>query len=179
MLIAAGASAAVNYGLFGIRELLYPIHYEDAIEEAAAQWGIDPLLVASIIRTESGWDANAISKAGAVGLMQLMPETAQELAERGLVDPSTFSPDNLDDPLTNIAYGTAYLAYCLQNTDDLEQAIAAYNAGVGAAQEWASEPSAFADAIKYPETTSYLERVQSALENYLSIYPDGIEGGHG
>ncbi len=174
MLIAAGASFAVNYGLFGIREWLYPIHYEDAIEETAEKWGIDPLLVASIIRTESSWDPEAISKAGAVGLMQIMPETAQELAERGLVDPSAFSPENLEDPLTNIAYGTAYLAYCLENTANVEQAIAAYNAGIGAAREWASEPSAFEDAIKYPETTSYLERVQSALSNYLEIYPDGL-----
>ncbi len=178
MLVAAAASAAVNYGLFGIREWLYPIHYESAIEDAAEQWGVDPLLVASIIRTESGWNADAISKAGAVGLMQLMPETAQELADRGLVDPSAFSPQNLQDPATNIAYGTAYLAYCLQNTDGLDQAIAAYNAGLGAAQQWASEPSAFEDAIKYPETTSYLERVQSALANYLRIYPDGIGEGH-
>ncbi len=176
MLIAGFASLVVNYGLFGVRELLYPLHYEDAIEESAEAWGIDPLLVASVIRTESGWDASAISDVGAVGLMQLMPETAAELAERGLVDPSLFDPANLTDPVTNIAYGTAYLAYCVQNTGSLEEAIAAYNAGIGAANAWASTPSSFVESIEYPETTSYLERVLSALGAYTETYPEGVGG---
>ncbi len=174
LILAGAVSYVVNAGLFGLREWLYPLDYESAIAQAAEEWDIDPLLLASIIRTESGWDPGAISDAGAVGLMQLMPETAAELAERGLVDPSVFDPENLTDPATNIAYGAAYLAYCLQNTQSLDQAIAAYNAGVGAAQDWASSGSSFLESIAYPETTSYLERVQSALRTYEETYPEGV-----
>lgn len=179
MVLMACASTVVTLGLFGIDEFLYPLHYESFISEAADTYGVDPLLVASIIRTESAWDPKAISRVGAVGLMQLLPETARELAESGRVDSLTFDPKNLTDPATNITYGTAYLDYCLENTDSLDQAIAAYNAGIGAANQWASTDSPFAEAIQYPETTAYLERVLDAFGRYQKTYPDGISSSSG
>ena len=174
MILLAAASVVVNLGLFGINEMLYPLDYNEIVTSAADAYGIDPLLVASVIRTESGWDPEALSSAGARGLMQLLPQTAQELADAGLVDPNVYNPQNLGDPATNIAYGTAYLNQCIQNTEDLDQAIAAYNAGVAQAKEWAASDTPFEEAIQFPETTAYLERVTSAYDRYQRTYPDGI-----
>lgn len=157
-----------------LRHWLYPVHYADAVTRSASVHGVDPYLVAAVIKSESNWVSTARSGAGAQGLMQIMPDTARELASEGYVDSSVYDPDDLADPVTNIEYGTAYLSYLLDTTGSVDEAVAAYNAGPGAASQWKGAGGDFADAIEYPETRLYLERVLEANDQYRSLYPDGL-----
>ena len=157
-----------------VRHWLYPVHYAQAVQDSAERHGVDPSLVAAVIKSESNWVSTARSGVGAEGLMQLMPSTARELANRGIVDGSVYDPDDLSDPATNIEYGTAYLATLLDSTGSTDKAVAAYNAGPGAASSWDGGGSDFKDAIEFPETRLYLEKVTEAYEQYRALYPDGL-----
>lgn len=152
----------------------YPVSYAEEINSAADRYGVDPLLVCAVIQCESGWDASAESSAGAQGLMQLMPETAADLADMGLVDGATYSASDLTNPTVNIEYGCAYLAYLEKALSSQEEVIAAYNAGIGTVKSWLAEGGVVPDDISYAETRIYLERVQQAFEGYSETYPSGI-----
>jgi soluble lytic murein transglycosylase len=107
--------------------------------------------------------------------MQLMPETAAEVADLGLVDSTVYDPADLGDADTNIEYGCAYLAYLQRNCDTTDEVIAAYNAGIGKVSSWKAEGGDFSSAIDYAETSAYLTRVNDARSQYQRLYPDGID----
>ena len=171
LVICAGASFAPASVL---RNLVFPVRHAESIEASCSRYGVDPCLVCAVIRCESNWDDEAQSSAGAVGLMQVMPDTARTLASWGLVDASVYDPENLTDPATNIEYGTAFLAYLSSQLSSTEEVIAAYNAGLGAGQEWTASGEDIADSIEFAETRIYLERVLLAYEGYQRCYPEGI-----
>lgn len=156
------------------RRTLYPVSHARDIQASAERHGVDPLLVAAVIKCESGWDENAQSSAGALGLMQVMPQTSSELARMGLVDSNAYDPSNLLDPATNIEYGTAYLAFLQKNLSSTDEVIAAYNAGMGKVEEWLAQPGELADNITYTETREYLRRVNEAYQGYRDSYPTGL-----
>jgi len=114
--------------------------YSDLVDEVAARHGVNPRLVKAMIRVESGYRADARSRKGAMGLMQLMPETARQYAVR---DPY--------EPRTNIEAGIAHLQSLLERFT-LPLALAAYNAGEAAVQRFGGIPP-------YPETRDYVRRV--------------------
>ncbi len=131
-----------------------------AIESAAAEFRVDPALVRAIVLAESGGRPGVTSGAGAVGLMQLLPETAGELGPKiGIPDP------DLTDPETNVRIGTCHLARLLASFEgEVPLAVAAYNAGERRVREWAeSAPNLSAievvDALAYDETRHYVHRV--------------------
>lgn len=159
-----------------VRGVFFPVSYAERIDEAAEQHGVDAHLIAAVIRCESGWNETAQSGAGAVGLMQLMPDTAQSVAKLGLVDTATYDPNRLTDAATNIEYGTAYLAYLQSQLETEDEVICAYNAGIGAVQGWqeSADGGSFVDAIAYPETREYLQSVNEALRQYTKYYPNGM-----
>lgn len=157
-----------------VAQTFYPVKYPDAINESAARHGVDPMLVAAVAKCESGWNADAQSRAGAVGVMQVMPSTAEELAELGVVDDSAFDPAALDDPATNIEYGCAYLGVLQRELSDDDEVICAYNAGLAAVQGWLESGGSVADDVPFSETKYYLERVKQAYEGYKRSYPDGF-----
>lgn len=159
-----------------IRSLFFPVSYGERIDDAAKRYGVDEHLIAAVIRCESGWNDRAQSVAGAIGLMQLMPETAQDISTMGLVDSNRFNPNNLTDPTTNIEYGTAQLSFLQSQLSTTDEVIAAYNAGLGTVQNWISAPGSagIPDAITYPETAHYVQRVNEALRQYTKYYPDGM-----
>lgn len=151
---------------------MYPLRYEDEIAASAATHGVDPYLVAAVIRSESSWDPEASSHQGARGLMQLMPETAQDMVAKGLVDGKRYSYENLEDPTVNIEYGCAYLSYLLTYFNGAtDRAIAAYNAGMGNVDGWAKQDKLLHNAITFPETQAYLVRVNMAKARYQELYP--------
>ena len=154
---------------------MYPLRYEDEITASAATHGVDPYLVAAVIRSESSWDPEASSHQGARGLMQLMPETAQDMVAKGLVDGKRYSYENLEDPTVNIEYGCAYLSFLLTYFNGAtDRAIAAYNACMGNVDGWSKQDKLLHNAITFPETQAYLVRVNMAKARYQELYPQAF-----
>lgn len=155
---------------------MFPVNHRESILDSSARHGVDPLLVCSIIKCESNWNEQAASAAGAVGLMQLMPSTSEELAYDGMVDIWSFDPENLTDPSTNIEFGCAYLAQLQYQLGSTDEVIAAYNAGPGTVAQWLSlGEDELSDVIDYPETALYLRRVKRTYEQYQKLYDDSLE----
>jgi soluble lytic murein transglycosylase len=159
-----------------VSDKLFPIGYQVDIARVADKYGLDPYLVAAVAKTESGFRADVVSPAGAVGLMQLMPDTAAWLIGldiwRGDSDP------RLTDPADNLELGACYLAYLTARfgEDHRTATLAAYNAGPNAVGRWvdaAGGPEAFVLAdIEFPETRTFVERVQRYWELYRRVHPD-------
>jgi soluble lytic murein transglycosylase len=158
--------------------LWYPLEYQDAIRTEAARNDLDPALVAAVINTESGFAPDSRSNQGAVGLMQLLPETARFVA--GLPQRPSPSPDALETPEANIAYGTRYLRYLIERHGSLDVALAAYNAGESNVSDWIAQARArggelaFPDGIPFPETRSFVRRVEHATPIYRRAYGDRL-----
>ena len=171
VLVLGICSYVFSFAPAGLFQSMYQLHYEDEIKQSADRHGVDPLLVAAVIDAESDWDADATSSRGAQGLMQLLPETAQDMIDLGLVDGSCFDADNLQDPATNIEFGCAYLAYLTAYFNgSTDHAIAAYNAGLSRVNDWVQSDTVLHNAITFPETQAYLVRVKTAWERYKELY---------
>jgi soluble lytic murein transglycosylase len=159
-------------------EMLYPFGWRSEVTAAAQRVGLDPFLVAAVVREESSYYPRALSRAGARGLMQLMPATARPMAEhRGL---AFAGGELLDDPGANIEIGTAFLAGLLREFKDPRLALAAYNAGPGRMRQWwqarqTSDVEAFVEQIPYDETRQYVKRVMFSWEEYRRLYGGGEE----
>ena len=154
---------------------LYPLRYEDTIIASSQAHGVDPYLVAAVVKTESNWDSDASSHKGAQGLMQLMPETAHDMVAKGFVDGNRYDASNLTDPATNIEFGCAYLAYLITYFNGAtDKAVAAYNAGMGNVDDWTKEGTLLHNAITFPETQAYLARVNMAQQRYRDLYPEAF-----
>ncbi|HEX7154333.1 MAG TPA: lytic transglycosylase domain-containing protein [Thermoanaerobaculia bacterium] len=157
-------------------EILYPLpsNYWETIRAEAARRSLDPYLVASIIRQESGFEPTTVSNAGAVGLMQIMPQEAERIATAGGL--SAVSREQLFEPLTNIAVGVAEFQQKLQRmSGNQTHAIAAYNAGETAVDQWiarmqGADADMFIEAIPYAETRLYVKTVTRNRFEYRRIY---------
>lgn len=155
-------------------QILYPLAYWETIQAEAARRGHDPYLIASIIRQESAFEPTTVSNAGAVGLMQIMPEEASRIAEEGGLGPLT--RNDLFDPARNIAVGAAEYGQKLQRTQGNPiLAIAAYNAGETAVGTWIEKTpiddiDLFVEAIPYAETRLYVKTVSRNRHEYRRIY---------
>ena len=156
--------------------LLYPRTFEDHLETHAAEAGLDPFLVAALIRQESTWETRARSRVGALGLMQVMPATGRQIARTLKV--RGWHPDQLYEPAVNLRFGTWYLSQSLrQYGGDLSRALAAYNAGGTRIREWATGPAAsdselFIERITLRETRDYVRIIQRNLALYRALYGD-------
>ena len=155
-------------------EILFPLSSWETIKAEAARRGVDPYLVASIIRQESGFEPSTISNAGAVGLMQIMPAEAEQIAMRAGI--AGVTRDKLFDPDVNIAVGAAEFAQKLEiMKGSTPLAIAAYNAGETAVNGWLGKTSAeemdvFIESIPYAETRLYVKTVTRNRHEYRRIY---------
>ena len=137
--------------------LLYPIKYKDTIIYYSGQYDVEPALVAAVINCESGYDDSSISNAGAIGLMQIMPNTAIYLAE--LLRIENFNIDMLHKPEINIMLGTYYLSILLQQFQNTKTALAAYNAGPTKVANWLKDNTYSSDGLTllttpYPATNA-------------------------
>jgi soluble lytic murein transglycosylase len=153
---------------------LYPLQHQDAIREAAARHDVDPALIAAVIYQESGYREKVVSERGAVGLMQVRPETAEEIARR--TGGESFETADLKDPAINIRYGTEQLRHLLEvYDDDLTAALAAYHAGMGNVDEWLAETGGGdlePAEIPYDDTRAYVGRVVKLQDIYDRTYGD-------
>ncbi len=155
----------------------YRLDYPEEISAGADEFGLDPYLVAAMIHCESGNRAKAISPVGAVGLMQIMPDTGEWIA--GKLDISGYEPEKLTEPAFNIRMGCWYLRFLLDRYEqDRPSALAAYNAGHGNVDKWKNDPAVSVEGelknIPFAETEQYLEKVQRAYEKYKTLYQDAF-----
>jgi soluble lytic murein transglycosylase len=175
-LIAVLVTAAISpFVDKAVQEIGLPLRHEDVIRQQAADKGLDPSLIAAVIYTESRF-RDQTSKAGAKGLMQLLPSTANYIAH--LSGGTAFEQGDLATPQVNIAYGSFYLRYLLRKYRGSEVlALAAYNAGEGKVDEWLAGAAANGETfqvarhIPFAETRSYVQKVLAAREDYRKQYP--------
>lgn len=152
---------------------MYPLDYKETIVKYCDEYSVPYDLLCAIIRTESSFDTHAVSSAGAIGLMQLMPTTAQEIADRlG----ETFDEDKLYEPETNIKYGCFYIRYLYRNLgENWATACAAYNAGIGRVANWLKDTAYSDDGVSLKdipieETKNYVERINKFKIKYKELY---------
>ncbi len=160
----------------------YPLRYAAIVRSHARTYHLDPALLAAVIYTESKFDPTTVSDAGAVGLMQLLPSTAQGIAER--TGGTRFVVSDLKDPELNVRYGAWYLEHLRlkyqgrPNATDL--ALAAYNAGQGKVDRWIAAVSPGAQVrIPFAETRAYLVRVHELQHIYCRAFPRELGYGSG
>jgi soluble lytic murein transglycosylase len=170
-LVALLALVVAGAGLYVVEteptwyeRMRYPLRYEEFITGHAANYHLDPELVAAVIYQESKFDADARSASGAVGLMQLLPETGQGIADR--TGGEEWRPEDLLNPELNIRYGSWYLRHLLDKYGDEELALAAYNAGQTNVDRWRERGV----GIQFAETRHYVDRVQELKRIYARAY---------
>ena len=150
------------------------IQYENIVNKYATEYELDPYLIYSIIRTESAFDENAVSKKDARGLMQIMPETGKWIADTLKIE--NFNTEDLYTPEKNIMMGVWYFKHLMkQFNNDINLAIVAYNAGPGNAQNWLENKEISSngmdlDKIPFDETEKYQKKIVETYKIYQNIY---------
>ena len=163
--VAVGAFAYVNKtSPPWYQRLRYPLHYSAYVRVHARNNHLDPALLAAVIYQESKFRTNAESSSGAIGLMQLTPDTARGIAIR--TGGSQFHTADLYDAEINIRYGAWYLANLFHKYGSERLVLAAYNAGQGNVDEWQAK----GEPIQFPETAAYVKRVEHLKDVYRSAW---------
>lgn len=150
----------------------YPIKYEEYVNQSSNVYGVEPELVYAIIRTESKFDATAVSSAGAIGLMQIIPSTFEWMNSKKNIlseEKDLFSPEQ------NIDCGVHLISFLLSKYQNFDTAVCAYNAGIGTVDKWLADPKISQDGtslndIPYPETKTYLQRIKKSYRVYHDLY---------
>lgn len=152
----------------------YPIKYSKIVEECADEYGVPSEIVYAVIRTESSFNKDAVSHVGAKGLMQIIDDTNEWIA---FVTGEEIMADRIFEPALNIKRGTWLLSYLYREFGAWEEALAAYNAGIGRVRGWLEDPDISADGvtldrIPYNETREYVRIVIESAEKYRELYFD-------
>ena len=151
----------------------HPQKYADLVTSSANRYGVPEAMIYAVIKTESNFDPDAVSRVGAMGLMQLMPSTFEDLTNNFLRE--NLSDDKISDPATNIKYGVYYLSWLYSKFGNWDTVAAAYNKGIGDVQKWLQNPEYSDDGVtlKYipvSETRAYVRKVAEAKETYERLY---------
>ena len=172
VLIALGAWALFGRDRADLSR--YPMTYAPEIRAAAAEFSLDPAYVASVVLAESSFDAEAVSSVGAIGLMQIMPDTGEWIA--GKLEDEPFDVQRLYQPEVNLRYGCWYLRFLLDRYDgDMYTASTAYHQGQGRVDQWLEDPQYSQDgrtltAISSAVTDTYVNRIMESYANYQELY---------
>lgn len=156
-----------------IEKEVYPIEYGEYVEKYAAEFDVEEELVYAVIKTESSFDPQAISDVGAIGLMQIMPDTFKWLQAKHKDKPKQ-KADVLYDPETNIKYGTFFLSLLKKEFGSDRLTIAAYHAGRGKVNRWLSDAEISPDGkniknIPSKSTGHYVDKVMGNMEKYKKL----------
>ena len=175
VLIIIAISIALGFAFdFAMTKIEYSIYpkpeeYSSYVEKYSAEYDVPEEIVWAVIKTESGFDSSAVSSAGAVGLMQLTEATFNEISTQRLKEGLTAGMRY--DPDTNIRYGTYYLSYLYQRYGNWDAALAAYNGGLGNADDWVDENGKLSvNDIPFRETRNYVKKVNWARGKYEDLY---------
>jgi soluble lytic murein transglycosylase len=159
--------------------LLYPLNNIPTLQAAAQREQLDPALIAAVIQVESKWDPDAVSHAGAMGLMQLEPSTAQFIASQRNAPPG--APSRLSDSDVSINYGSWYLRYLIDRTGSVPAALVAYNAGEHNLAIWRANAQAAGRSfavpkdVPFPETRAFVQNVLHDAGIYRRAYPGDLQ----
>jgi len=169
MLVLAGALLATFASLQSSKpgwweRLWYPLSYQQIVRGHARNYNLDPALLAAVIYKESKFKPDARSSSGAIGLMQLLPDTAKGIAIH--TGGSQFRVDDLYNPEINVRYGAWYLRHLLEKYGDERDALAAYNAGQDNVDRWRRR----GEGIQFAETRAYVTRVEELKRIYRRAY---------
>ncbi|MEN3311270.1 MAG: soluble lytic murein transglycosylase [Actinomycetota bacterium] len=169
MLVLAGALLATFVTLQSSKpgwweRLWYPLSYQQIVLGHARNYHLNPALLAAVIYQESKFKANARSTSGAIGLMQLLPDTAKGIAVH--TGGSQFRVEDLFNPELNVRYGSWYLRHLLDKYGDEQDALAAYNAGQNNVDRWRRA----GEGIQFAETRAYVKRVEELKRIYRRAY---------
>ena len=157
-------------------KFIYPKTYKEVIAIYEEKYKVEENLIFALIKSESNFDSKAISKSNALGLMQIMEETAKDVAEKNDIELNTNNTkDELFDIYKNIEIGTCYLSILMEKYNNKEVALAAYNAGIGTVDEWIQSGIIKADGsdienIPYKETNNYVRKILRDYKIYQDLY---------
>jgi soluble lytic murein transglycosylase len=153
----------------------YPMKYTEAIQKYSQEFGLEPAHVAAVILCESSYRPQAVSSAGARGLMQLMPKTGKWIAQKLDLE-AEYTDDSLFDPEINIRFGCWFLSYLMEKYDgDITRTTAAYHAGEGTVKKWLQQEENSPDGVNLSSipsdvTNHYVKKVLHAYEKYKPLY---------
>ena len=172
-LLLLATSIALLYHSTAFWRIFYPIYHKDIIISYAKEYDVDPYLVTAVIRAESKFDPEAESTAGARGLMQIMPETGEWVAEKLALE--DFDREQLFQPEVNICIGTWYLSDLRDEFADIVLVLAAYNGGRGNVKQWLEmkkdrDGTLSIDELPFLETRHYVKKVLHNYRRYREIY---------
>lgn len=159
------------------QEFIYPLLYREELLAASEEFSIDPCMLAALVYVESSYQADAVSPVGAIGLMQIMPETGQWLSGKIELE-GDYTVDRLYDPAVNLRLGCWYLDYLYTRYDgQWQEALTAYIAGQGQVDKWLKDPALSADGkyldvIPGQDVKEYAAKVMRIHESYQEAYPD-------
>jgi len=150
----------------------YPKKYEKTINQVCTEFNISQPLFYALVNTESSFNPKAKSHAGAIGLTQLLPSTAEYICVKNNIDYSVVDLYNVDD---NLYVGAMYLRYLIDKFDTLYTAVAAYNAGETTVRSWLKDPRYSHDQISlynipYKETSNYIKKIKNNEKIYKNFY---------
>lgn len=164
--------------VFNIEDLilkyLYPIHYSEYVYKYSEQYNVDPLLMFSLIKAESNFNTNGVSSSNAIGLMQLMDSTAEEVAKN--IQMEYNSSTTLYNPEENIQLGIKYFSELMKYyNQNYILALAAYNAGIGNVTNWIDkgiiqQDGSDAENIPFKETNNYVRKIINNYKIYKKLY---------
>lgn len=177
VLLALGILLVAVFFRSRIARAQYPCRYADTVTRYAEMYDLDPLVLYAFIRTESNFNPNAQSDAGARGLMQIT-EVTFDWIKLKIAPDEALTFDDLFDPETNIRFGSYFVAYCLQRYGgDLATAAAAYHSGVGTVDGLLADSACSSDGqtlshYPYPQMRRYVHKITTAYQRYQEIYSD-------
>lgn len=159
-----------------IMKMIYPKTYSEIISVYAEEYNVDENLIFAVIKAESNFNNDAISNKSAIGLMQIVEDTAIDVAKKNNIDINT---ENIEEELLNIEkninIGTKYLSTLLEQYGNIEVALAAYNAGIGTVNNWIEKQVIKSDGsdienIPYKETNNYVRKILRDYDIYNNLY---------
>jgi soluble lytic murein transglycosylase len=178
--ISIGGGILANELWNVIEQKLHPMDYSEIISAASEEFDIPEYIIYATIKVESDFDPNAVSSAGAIGLMQMIPSTFEWLTGPQHLD-ENLSTKSLDDPNVNIRYGTYYLSYLYKKFDyNWDNTFAAYNGGETNVASWLKDPQ-YSDLkgnltnIPLKETENYVKKINKEIDTYRELYPEITE----
>ena len=153
---------------------VYKLEYTEYVKKYANEYNVDEYLIYAIIKAESNFDQDAVSHRGAKGLMQLMYSTAEDISKRIDIE---LNEDNILDPDININLGTKYISMLIQKYNNINLALAAYNAGSGNVDGWIEKGTLKSDGsdienVPFTETNNYVRKILRDYEIYKNIYEE-------